>query len=112
MTCISHPSDFCTVIVTVDADANVIGQMEPHAREGLTWFADFNGFVSGALHRSTDGSRLIQYLQWKSEKDHMACMNHPSWDDNPSSRRFMEFVESGQARVDVRVYDVVSTGIV
>jgi quinol monooxygenase YgiN len=28
-----------------------------------------NGFVSAAVHRSTDGTRVINYLQWRSADD-------------------------------------------
>ncbi len=109
MTTISHPSPFCTVIVTIDAAPDVIGEMEPHAKSGLTWFAGFDGLVSGALHKSNDGSRLVQYLQWESEADHLACMQDPRWDDLPSAARFMEFVNAGRATMDVRTYTVLAT---
>ncbi len=106
MTSIRTPNDFCTVIVTVDAPSHVIEEMEPHARNGLTYFADMKGFVSGALHKSTDGKRLVQYLQWETEANHLACMDDSRWDDLPSTRTFMAHVESGAAKIDVRIYDV------
>ncbi len=81
--------------------------MADHARRGLRRFAEFDGFVGGATHVSADGGRIVQYLQWRSEEDHLACMNDPSWADLPSSQRFMELVESGRATMDVRTYDVV-----
>ena len=108
MTNIQHPSDLCTVIVTVDADPEIVTEMEKHARDGLMLFADFDGFVSGALHRSADGGRLVQYLQWRSEADHRTCMNDPRWDTFGSTQRFMERIASGEARIDVRVYGVVA----
>lgn len=104
----------CTVIVTVDAASQVIAELEAHARYGLARFPDFAGFVAGALHRSTgtgaDGARLVQYLQWKTEADHLACVNDPRWDELPSTARFMELVASGQATIDVRTYDVLAVG--
>ncbi|RLW69671.1 MAG: hypothetical protein B6D68_01785 [spirochete symbiont of Stewartia floridana] len=109
MTVVREASGICTVIVTVDAPAETISEMEFHARDGLVRFKEYKGFVSGALHKSTDGKRLIQYLQWETEADHLACMNDPRWDDRPSTRRFMEHVESGGAQTDVRVYEVVSS---
>ncbi len=108
MTRIRARSKFCTVIVTVDAPPNILAEMEPHASEGLARFTEFPGFISGALHKSTDGQRLVQYLQWESEADHLACMHDPRWDDLPSTRRFLELVQSGQANMAVHTYDVVA----
>ena len=105
---IEHGRGLCTVIVTVDADPEVIPQLEAHAKEGLARFQDFDGFVAGALHRSADGARLVQYLQWETEADHLTCVNDPRWEELPSARHFMSLMESGKARVDVRTFDVVS----
>ena len=33
----------------------------------------FPGFISAAVHRSTDGTRVFNYLQWESA-DHLASM--------------------------------------
>ncbi len=98
----------CTVIVTVDTESDVMPELEDHARAGLAAFAELDGFISGALHRSTDRSRLVQYLQWRDEAAHLACMNDPRWDDLPSTNRFMEIVNSGQAVMNVGVFDVVA----
>lgn len=108
VTIIEQPSDLCTVIVTVDADPTLMPDLEVHARDGLTRFAELDGFVSGALHKSEDGGRLVQYLQWKTKADHLACMNDARWDKIPSTQRFMDLVNSGQAKIDVRTYHVVS----
>lgn len=108
-TTIRAGGSLCTVIVTVDADPEVLPELQAHARDGLGRFATFPGFVSGALHRSADGGRMVQYLQWRTEADHLACMAHPGWDDLDSTRRFMELVNSGVARMDVRTYEVMAT---
>lgn len=108
MPVIDPDAQVCTVIVTVDAAASVLPELEAHAREGLSRFAKFPGFLGGATHRSADGTRLVQYLRWLTEAHHLACMQDPRWDDLPSTRRFMELVQSGRARMDVRVYEVVA----
>jgi hypothetical protein len=108
MPVIKESSGLCTVIVTVDCEPEVMPDLEDHARSGLALFREFDGFVSGALHKSADGKRLVQYLQWETESDHVACVNHPRWDDFPSTRRFMAIVDSGQAEVDVRVFNVLA----
>ena len=101
-------SGLCTVIVTVDASADLMPELEEHARHGLEVFSSFEGFVSGALHRSSDGTRLIQYLQWRDESAHRACVNDARWDELPSAKRFMDIVNSGQAAMHVGVFDVLA----
>lgn len=108
MPVIDPDAGVCTVIVTVDAEASVMPELEVHAREGLLRFAEFPGFLGGATHRSADGTRLVQYLRWRTEAHHLACMHDSRWDDLPSTHRFMELVQSGRASMDVRVYDVVA----
>ncbi len=108
MPLIDPDGQVCTVIVTVDAEADVLPELEAHAREGLSRFAEFRGFLGGATHRSADGTRLVQYLQWQSEEHHLACMSDTRWDDLPSTRRFMELARSGRVKMDVRVYEVVA----
>ncbi len=109
MPVIRHPTELYTVIVTVDAEPLVMSDLEAHARAGLGLFRDFPGFVAGALHKSADGGRLVQYVQWETESHHLACMNDPRWDSFPSTQQFMAIVESGRARMDVRTYSVLAT---
>ena len=103
---ISAENDLCTVIVTVDGAPDQLDHAAAHAAEGLRRFAGFDGFVAGATHVAADGGRLVQYLQWRSEADHQACMADPSWADDPSSQRFMAQMQAGRIAVDVRVYTV------
>lgn len=96
----------CTVIVTVDADPDVVPELEAHARFGIEHFSEHPGYVGGALHRSADGRRLVQYLQWESEASYRDCMDDPRWDQLPSAARFLEHVSSGRAVLDARVFSV------
>ncbi len=48
----------CAVIVTIDANAEIMPDLEAHAQYGLTRLQEFNGFVHGALHKSADGTGL------------------------------------------------------
>ena len=59
---IRQSRDVCTVIVTVDADPGLVPVLEAHARDGLERFVEFKGFIAGALHKSSDGGRLVQLL--------------------------------------------------
>ena len=105
----THDTLLCTVIVVVDADADVLPALAGHAQSGLERFPDYPGFRSGALHLSDDGCRMIQYLQWESVEAYRACVDDPAWDALPSTRIFMEALASGRARMDERTFRVVST---
>jgi len=94
------------VIVTVDAGLSDIPTLQEHAALGIRKFADYPGYIGGALHVSVDGTRLIQYLQWESESSYRACIDDPLWEELPSSRHFLEAVSSGQAHLDARVFHV------
>ncbi len=39
---------------------------------------DLPGFVSANLHRSTDGSRVVNYAQWRSREDFEAMLANPA----------------------------------
>ncbi len=109
MTVIRAGVDAYTVVVTVDTEPEFIADLERHARLGLEVFKDIDGFISGALHKSHDGTRLIQYLQWESESAHLACMTDKRWDELESTRRFMELVHSGRATMVVKSFAVLAT---
>jgi len=96
------------VVVTVDTvDRATMEPLEAHARLGLGRFPEFFGFVSGTLHKSGDGRRIVQYLLWESEEDYRACVDSSVWDALDSTRDFMRIIQSGSASMDVRVYEVV-----
>lgn len=79
-----------------------------HARLGISRFSDCHGFISGALHLSSDSTRLIQYLQWETEGNYVTCRDDPRWEEYPTTRIFLEHVEEGRATVDARTYAVVA----
>jgi len=104
--------EVCTVIVTVDlgddADQRVMGDVLEHARAGLDDFRDCDAFIAGAVHVSTDGTRLVQYSQWTDEPGYVLCRDDPRWDELESTGSFMGHVRSGRAWVDARVFTVVA----
>jgi len=38
---------------------------------------DLPGFISASIHRSLDGTRVINYAQWRSEADFASFGDHP-----------------------------------
>ena len=109
MPVIGTGQDVCTVVVTVDAEADVLPDLIAHAAGGLERFGDCEGFVGGALHVSDDGTRLVQYVQWSSEEAYIACRDDPRWDGLASTELFMAHLAAGRALIDARVYRVVAS---
>jgi hypothetical protein len=106
---ISSNRGVCTVVVTVDADTEILDDMLDHARLGVTtYFGDCEGFIGGALHLSTDRTRLVQYLQWESEAAYLRCRDDPRWDELDSTKKFLEHVTAGRAVIHARLYEVLA----
>jgi quinol monooxygenase YgiN len=60
---------------------------------------DEPGFIGAALHRSKDGTRVVNYAQWRSDADF----------DSFLKRHGADFAQFGQnaSRIDPHTYDVV-----
>ena len=78
----------------------------------MTWraaccpaFARQPGFRSSALHKGTEGTRIVNYLRWNSEADHLACMQ--SEEVAAAGADFMAFVEARGVAIEIGVYEVV-----
>jgi heme-degrading monooxygenase HmoA len=86
-----------TVKTTPDNQDEVIALMKERAR----FMARQPGFVSISLHRSEDGSHVVNYVQW-TDKNKLAAAHHA-----PEFRkkwpRFGELVQD----VEPSLYDVV-----
>lgn len=59
----------------------------------------FPGFISAAVHRSHDGTRVFNYLQWESA-EHLAAMQR-SPEFQALGRRFAGLIEFEPHQVDV-----------
>ncbi len=60
------------------------------------------GFVSANLHRSLDGTRVINYAQWRSRGDYEAFSSNPV----TTANKAIEFVQSGKAQHESHEYEV------
>ncbi|HET7170839.1 MAG TPA: antibiotic biosynthesis monooxygenase family protein [Gaiellales bacterium] len=59
----------------------------------------FPGFISASIHRSTDGTRVFNYLQWESG-EHLAAMQR-SAEFQALARRFAGLIEFDPHRCEV-----------
>ena len=53
--------------------------------------SNFPGFISAAVHRSADGTRVFNYLQWESAEHLMAMQRSPEF--QAIARRFAGLIE-------------------
>lgn len=92
-----------TQITTVKMDPENQSEVLKLMTERARFMATQPGFVSVSLHRSSDGSHVVNYVQWTS-RDKLTAAHH-----NPEFRnkwpRFGELVED----VEPCLYEVVLT---
>jgi quinol monooxygenase YgiN len=79
MTPISAKSDVTTVInvFTVEPtnQRRLVGLLTEATELSVRWAP---GFVSASLHRSTDGTKVTMYAQWRSIDDYQAMRQDPA----------------------------------
>ena len=68
MTDISESNGVVTQITTVKLPADHQDEVIELMTERARFMATQPGFVSIALHRSTDGSHIVNYVQWTSRE--------------------------------------------
>jgi heme-degrading monooxygenase HmoA len=88
-----------TVKVEPAHQAEVLQLMTERAR----FMARQPGFISVSLHRSSDGSHIVNYVQWTSREKLTAAHHNPEFRDKWP--RFGELIEN----VEPCLYDVVMT---
>lgn len=59
------------------------------------------GFISANIHASLDGTRVVNYAQWRSRDDFLAML------DDPTAREHMNATES-LATAEPHLYEVTS----
>jgi quinol monooxygenase YgiN len=58
--------------------ANQAALLDILTRATETSVRNAEGFISATLHRSTDGTRVTMYAQWRSEADYQAMRLDPA----------------------------------
>ncbi len=106
MPTITEPSHVTTVMVNMAVDPAHQDGLILAARPVVPIMAKQPGFISASLHKSTDGRRVVQYLQWDSVASHEACMESPDFQAN-AAVHFISFVEAHGVTMDVQVFEIV-----
>ncbi|HTH33860.1 MAG TPA: antibiotic biosynthesis monooxygenase family protein [Xanthobacteraceae bacterium] len=98
---ISEGNGICTQITTVKLDPDHQDEILKLMVERARFMAKQPGFVSVNLHRSKDGSHIVNYVQW-TNADKLAKAHH-SAEFRKTWPRFGDLVEE----IEPCLYDVV-----
>ena len=77
MATISEGADVHTLIVLFTVDPTQQETLVEHLRGMAAEHCKFDGFVSCSIHCSEDGTRVAEYIQWRSAAHMEAVPEHP-----------------------------------
>ena len=77
MATISEGSDVHTLIVVFTVERTRQDALVEHLRGLVAEHSQFDGFVSCSIHRSEDGTRVAEYIQWRSAAHMRAVLDTP-----------------------------------
>ncbi|HEX7430047.1 MAG TPA: antibiotic biosynthesis monooxygenase [Mycobacterium sp.] len=77
MATISEGADVHTLIVMFTVEPSQQDSLVEHLRGIVAEHSRFDGFVSCSIHRSEDGTRVAEYIQWRSAAHLEAVLNTP-----------------------------------
>lgn len=90
-----------TQITVIDAEPGKQAQALALMTERARFMARQPGFVSISLHRSIDGRRIVNYIQWQSREQLRAAHHSPEF--RKEWRHFDELTNE----IDPHLYEVV-----
>ena len=90
-----------TQITVVDADPATQAEALSLMKERARFMAEQPGFVSISLHRSLDGRRIVNYVQWQSRE--LLKRAHAS----PEFRKEWTHFDRVTGDIDPHLYEVV-----
>lgn len=76
-TTIDPQQDVMTMINVFTVEPEHQQELTDVLAEATTFMLELPGFVSANLHRSLDGARVINYVQWRSRADYDAMQADP-----------------------------------
>ncbi len=104
MTTIAENTDLVTLINVFTVEpSNQQQLLDLLARATDTSVRDMPGFISAALHRSVDGTKVTMYAQWKSAEHYR---HYQSMRSNPAAAPYVEQALA-IAKFDPGMYEVV-----
>ncbi len=97
----SKKADLVTQITTIKVEPEHQAEVLKLMTERARFMAKQPGFVSVTLHRSADGSHIVNYIRWRGREKLAAAHHSPEF--RKKWPRFGELVEE----VEPCLYDVV-----
>ncbi len=101
MSKINQRDDVITQITTINVDPDRQDEVLRVMIERAQFMAEQPGFVSISLHRSTDNSHIVNYVQWADRRQLEAAHRSPEF-----RKRWPEFSRLVQD-IEASLYDVV-----
>ena len=87
-------SDYITQITTAEVEDGQQNELLRLMTERARFMATQPGFISISLHRSLDGKRIVNYVQWASREQLIAAHHTPEFRDKwPQVGRVAEDIE-------------------
>ena len=77
MATISEGADVHTLIVVFTVEPTRQDALVEHLRGLVAEHSQFDGFLSCSIHRSEDGTRVTEYIQWRSAAHMQAVLDTP-----------------------------------
>ena len=75
---ISEREDVFTVVVDIHVEPEAQARFAGRLGEMIETFTQHQpGFVSSAIHKSEDGTRLLNYSQWRDRASYEHFIEHP-----------------------------------
>lgn len=97
MALIDSALDVHTVIVVFTVPPERQDALVEHLREVAAQHSQFDGFLTCAIHRGVEGTRVAEYIQWRSRAHWQAMMATPEG---------RAHVENPEWTVDAHIYEV------
>jgi len=92
MTQISQGNDLATVILDFQVAPENIEQMIESAKTNIEQvMSKKSGFVSASLHKSSDGTRLVNYSQWKNREAYQSALNFLTPDEVKLGEKLLDY---------------------
>ena len=106
MVTLSKQNPVCTVITRMETRPGEQEKLVNLLKLSIRGMKKHPGFVSACVHQSTDGTAILNYMQWRSQADFENFVQQPRRAE--AETEFMKIhVETGKVRVERGVYEIV-----
>ena len=92
MTILDPNDGYATLINTFQVKPENADRLVAILHEAAATMRRLPGFVSANLHKSTDGTRVVNYVQWRTHADFEAMQKNP--DAQPHMKAAADLAES------------------